>query len=111
MREGKLPYLQQWTERTGKVRSYVRDIEGSRRVPINAGPGTTEFMEGYRLGLLLGLPFLPNARREYLRVMHRPAAHGWEHWQVSRDAGRNWRRIRRTNCVTVTIQTVKKDRL
>jgi hypothetical protein len=110
----KLPYLQAYRDRHGTQRFYVRDPAAAQRLPIKADPGDADtFMAAYRDALAaLGLPYLPNERRERRRTAHLAASKNWQHWLIARHSpGSRWHRIMRTKCVDdrdTTVYPVEK---
>jgi hypothetical protein len=96
-------YLDQYRDRHGKVRRYVRNRITGKRIALTAAPDEAGFMSVYQSALLaLGLTSLPDADLQRRRVMHRPEDNGkWQHWIINRSKpGNRWHRVVRTKCVS-----------
>jgi site-specific recombinase XerD len=64
----RLPYVKSYTDRSGKVRRYIRK-PGCKTVPLPGAPGSAEFMAAYQAAL--GAPRPVSASRE-----HKPGSIG-----------------------------------
>jgi hypothetical protein len=74
----RLPHLETFRDRGGKLRCYVRDRTSKKRIALASAPGARKFIIAYRNALVeLGLACTPETPPQRRGAMHRRQGAKW----------------------------------